>query len=280
MRALAFAWRSVTRRRAQSALGILGIAAAGALTFDMLLLSRGLLVSVRELLDSFGFDVRVMASEGMPQSRAPLDHPFDTARALAQPSRSSRRGAVPHRRGRDRHRGPAPCLHHDLRARCQRPADVDGPGRRRSAGGRRPRRSRRGRERSPGGTPGRRAWSLGRGARPLRGRAVGAASRDGASRRRGVLPVRVGRPAHRRVALRRARSTLRARVGERRSDHGGVAPRRRARRRRRGDPQGEARPVRLLERPGDRAVRTGRASRTSARSRRRCRRSRCRSASC
>ena len=84
MRALAFAWRSVTRRRAQSALGILGIAAAGALTFDMLLLSRGLLVSVRELLDSFGFDVRVMASEGLPQSRAPLDHPFDTARLLAQ----------------------------------------------------------------------------------------------------------------------------------------------------------------------------------------------------
>ena len=83
MRALAFAWRSVTRRRAQSALGILGIAAAGALTFDMLLLSRGLLVSVRELLDSFGFDVRVMASEGMPQSRMPLEHPFETARTLA-----------------------------------------------------------------------------------------------------------------------------------------------------------------------------------------------------
>ena len=83
MRALAFAWRSVRRRRAQSALGILGIAAAGALTFDMLLLSRGLLVSVRELLESFGFDVRVMASEGMPQSRVPLDRPFDIARTLA-----------------------------------------------------------------------------------------------------------------------------------------------------------------------------------------------------
>jgi putative ABC transport system permease protein len=84
MRALAFAWRSLTRRRAQSALGILGIAAAGALTFDMLLLSRGLLVSVRELLGSFGFDVRVMASEGLPQSRVPLDRPFETARVLAR----------------------------------------------------------------------------------------------------------------------------------------------------------------------------------------------------
>ena len=83
MRALAFAWRSLLRRRGRSALGILGIAAAGALMFDMLLLSRGLLVSVRELLDAFGFDVRVFASEGMPQSRVPVDRAFDTARALA-----------------------------------------------------------------------------------------------------------------------------------------------------------------------------------------------------
>jgi putative ABC transport system permease protein len=84
MRALAFAWRSITRRGAQSALGILGIAAAGALTFDMLLLSRGLIVSVRELLDSFGFDVRVMASEGLPQSRASIDHAIESARVLAR----------------------------------------------------------------------------------------------------------------------------------------------------------------------------------------------------
>ncbi|MGE0815802.1 MAG: ABC transporter permease [Vicinamibacterales bacterium] len=84
MRALAFAWRSIARRRAQSALGILGIAAAGALTFDMLLLSRGLLLSVRELLDSFGFDVRVMATEGLPQSRQPLDRPFETAALLSR----------------------------------------------------------------------------------------------------------------------------------------------------------------------------------------------------
>jgi putative ABC transport system permease protein len=83
MRALAFAWRSLLRRRGRSALGILGIAAAGALMFDMLLLSRGLLVSVRELLDAFGFDVRVLASEGIPQSRIPIDRAFDTARALA-----------------------------------------------------------------------------------------------------------------------------------------------------------------------------------------------------
>ncbi len=83
MRALAFAWRAMTRRRARSALGILGIAAAGALMFDMVLLSRGLLVSVREMLDAFGFDVRVMATEGLPQSRERLAHPAETARLLA-----------------------------------------------------------------------------------------------------------------------------------------------------------------------------------------------------
>jgi putative ABC transport system permease protein len=83
MRAFAFAWRSLLRRRGRSALGILGIAAAGALMFDMLLLSRGLILSVRELLDAFGFDVRVFASEGLPQSRAPIDSALETARALA-----------------------------------------------------------------------------------------------------------------------------------------------------------------------------------------------------
>jgi putative ABC transport system permease protein len=83
MSALAFAWRSLLRRRGRSALGILGIAAAGALMFDMLLLSRGLLLSVREMLDAFGFDVRVLAFEGPPQARTPLDHAADAARALA-----------------------------------------------------------------------------------------------------------------------------------------------------------------------------------------------------
>ena len=97
MRALAFAWRSLLRRGGRSALGIVGIAAAGALMFDMLLLSRGLLVSVRELLDAFGFDVRVLASEGIPQSRLPIEHALETARALsALPEVAS---AVPFRIG-------------------------------------------------------------------------------------------------------------------------------------------------------------------------------------
>jgi ABC-type lipoprotein release transport system permease subunit len=62
-RVWAFAWRSLVRQPGRTILGILGVAAVGALLFDMLLLSRGLLVSFRALLDSAGFDVRVMAAD-------------------------------------------------------------------------------------------------------------------------------------------------------------------------------------------------------------------------
>ncbi len=63
MRALIFAVRSLVRQPGRTALGIIGIAAVGALLFDMLLLSRGLVVSFRDLLDSVGFDVRVTATD-------------------------------------------------------------------------------------------------------------------------------------------------------------------------------------------------------------------------
>jgi ABC-type lipoprotein release transport system permease subunit len=63
MRVVTLALRSLVRQPARSALGALGIAAVGALLFDMLLLSRGLLVSFRGLLDSSGFDVRVLATD-------------------------------------------------------------------------------------------------------------------------------------------------------------------------------------------------------------------------
>jgi putative ABC transport system permease protein len=62
MKAFLFAARSLVRQPGRASLGILGIAAVGALLFDMLLLSRGLVVSFRDLLDSAGFDVRVMAT--------------------------------------------------------------------------------------------------------------------------------------------------------------------------------------------------------------------------
>lgn len=63
VRGLRFAWLSVVRQPARSLLGILGVAAIGALLFDMLLLSRGLVVSFADLLGRTGFDVRVLASD-------------------------------------------------------------------------------------------------------------------------------------------------------------------------------------------------------------------------
>ena len=66
MAPLAFAWRALVRQPARAALGILGVAAVGALLLDMLLLSEGLVVSMRELLDRMGFDVRVTAGDALP----------------------------------------------------------------------------------------------------------------------------------------------------------------------------------------------------------------------
>src|SRR5436190_6602609 len=63
MRAIVFASRSLIRQPGRTALAIFGIAAVGALLFDMLLLSRGLLVSFRDVLGAAGFDVRVTGGE-------------------------------------------------------------------------------------------------------------------------------------------------------------------------------------------------------------------------
>ena len=71
MSSLAFAWRRLVRQPGRTALGILGVAAVGALLFDMLLLSRGLVVSLEDLLDGAGFDVRVMSTD----APAPLANP-------------------------------------------------------------------------------------------------------------------------------------------------------------------------------------------------------------
>jgi putative ABC transport system permease protein len=63
MNALAFAWRSLVRQPARAILGVLGVAAVGALLFDMLLLSQGLVTSMRDLLERSGWDIRVSAGE-------------------------------------------------------------------------------------------------------------------------------------------------------------------------------------------------------------------------
>ncbi len=66
MPAIRFAWLSLVRQPARSLLGILGVAAIGALLFDMLLLSRGLVLSFGDLLERSGFDVRVLPSDAPP----------------------------------------------------------------------------------------------------------------------------------------------------------------------------------------------------------------------
>jgi len=68
------ALRTLIRQPARSVLGVLGIAVVGALLFDMLLLSRGLVLSFERLLDEMGFDARVTATEAIPGSGPPLEN--------------------------------------------------------------------------------------------------------------------------------------------------------------------------------------------------------------
>jgi putative ABC transport system permease protein len=84
MNALAFAWRSLVRQPARAALGILGVAAVGALLFDMLLLSEGLVLSMRDLLARVGFDVRVRATMALPGSGPSIADAGHLAAAIAQ----------------------------------------------------------------------------------------------------------------------------------------------------------------------------------------------------
>ncbi len=83
MNALGFAWRSLVRQPARAALGILGVAAVGALLFDMLLLSDGLVVSMRDLLDRTGFDIRVTVTGDLPRGSARIQNASDAAVAIA-----------------------------------------------------------------------------------------------------------------------------------------------------------------------------------------------------
>lgn len=67
MTALPYAWRSLVRQPARTSLGILGVAAVGALLLDMLLLSNGLVTSMRDTLERTGFDIRVTPTGDLPQ---------------------------------------------------------------------------------------------------------------------------------------------------------------------------------------------------------------------
>lgn len=83
MRSFGFAWRSLAREPARAALGIAGVAIVGALLLDMLLLSRGLVLSLREILRSTGFDVRVTATTALPGFGPPIGEATAVARQIA-----------------------------------------------------------------------------------------------------------------------------------------------------------------------------------------------------
>lgn len=81
--AFGFAWRSLVRQPARATLGILGVAAVGALLFDMLLLSNGLVISMRQLLERSGFDIRVTATDSLPNGGPMIADAASAARAIA-----------------------------------------------------------------------------------------------------------------------------------------------------------------------------------------------------
>ena len=89
MTSLLLASRTVRRYRAQTVLAIVGVAVIGALLFDMLLLSHGLLLSFSDLLGRAGFDVRIVGGGGFA-ARLPIDQSgplIDAIRALPEVER-------------------------------------------------------------------------------------------------------------------------------------------------------------------------------------------------
>jgi putative ABC transport system permease protein len=82
MNAVGFAWRSLVRQPARATLGVLGVAAVGALLLDMLLLSQGLVVSMRGLLERSGWDIRVTAGE-LPGRGLRVARALDAAERIA-----------------------------------------------------------------------------------------------------------------------------------------------------------------------------------------------------
>jgi putative ABC transport system permease protein len=81
---LRLSWLTIVRQPARAALAILGVAAVGALLFDMLLLSQGLVLSFRDLLDRAGFDVRVLASDAPPFTGPRIAGATAVSHAIAQ----------------------------------------------------------------------------------------------------------------------------------------------------------------------------------------------------
>jgi putative ABC transport system permease protein len=84
MTARALAWRTVKAKPARAALAIVGVTVIGALLLDMLLLSRGLLISFRTILESGGYDVRVVATDTLPTVRVAIPDATSFVREIAR----------------------------------------------------------------------------------------------------------------------------------------------------------------------------------------------------
>jgi putative ABC transport system permease protein len=82
MTALELAWRTTKRYRTRAMLAIAGVAIIGALNFDMILLSHGLLASFTDMLNAAGFDVRIVGSRGLPMTRMPVEQAAKLAEEL------------------------------------------------------------------------------------------------------------------------------------------------------------------------------------------------------
>jgi putative ABC transport system permease protein len=73
MTAFGLAWRTARRYRARAVLAVVGVMVIGALNFDMLLLSQGLLLSFADLINSSGYNIRIVGSAGLPLARLPVE---------------------------------------------------------------------------------------------------------------------------------------------------------------------------------------------------------------
>jgi len=93
MTSLLLASRTVRRYRAQTVLAIVGVAVIGALLFDMLLLSRGLLLSFSDLLGRAGFDIRIVGGSGLA-ARLPIEGSASLIEAIRALPEVERVGAI------------------------------------------------------------------------------------------------------------------------------------------------------------------------------------------
>ncbi len=84
MTAWGLAWRTISRSPARTVLAVSGVTVIGALLFNMLMLSRGLLVSFSDLLNDVGFNIRVIAAEGSMVNRMPIADATSLAESIAR----------------------------------------------------------------------------------------------------------------------------------------------------------------------------------------------------